>query len=80
MRKLIYGLIVLLCVIHQDFWFWDTPRPLVFGFIPIGLAYQAGISLAAGVLWALAVKYCWPKDVDVFDDDVVAGGPEGGHA
>lgn len=80
MRKLIYGLIFLLCILHQDFWFWDKIEPLVFGFVPIGLAYHAGISIAAGILWALAVKYCWPKDVDVLDEDIVASESGGGHA
>ena len=65
MRGLVYGLIVLLAVLHQDFWWWDDSDTLVFGFVPVGLAYHAVLSLAAGLLWALAVKFCWPADVDV---------------
>jgi len=61
MRKLVYVMIVLLALVHQDFWWWDRIDPLVFGFIPIGLAYQAGVSIAAAALWAMAVKYCWPE-------------------
>ena len=68
MKRVVIALLCLLAVLHQDFWFWDSIDPLVFGFIPIGLAYQIGVSLAAGVLWALAVYYCWPRDVDVPDD------------
>ena len=64
MRKLIYTLIVLLALLHQDFWWWNTADPLVFGFIPIGLAYHALVSVLAAILWALAVKYCWPVGVD----------------
>ena len=67
MKRLVYGLIVLLAIFHQDCWWWDDSETLVFGFIPIGLAYHAGISIAAGVLWAMAVKYCWPRGVDVAD-------------
>ncbi|MCH8253367.1 MAG: hypothetical protein IID36_13040 [Planctomycetes bacterium] len=77
MRRLVYGLIILLAVLHQDFWWWDTAEPLVLGFVPIGLAFHAGISVAAAVLWALAVKYCWPADVDALD--TVADQPEGGE-
>jgi len=67
MKRFVYGLLVLLAILHQDFWFWNRIEPLVFGFIPIGLAYHIGVSIAAGVLWALAVHYCWPHEVDVAD-------------
>jgi hypothetical protein len=29
-------------VLHQDFWNWKKAEPLVFGFLPVGLAYHAG--------------------------------------
>ncbi len=65
MRRLVYGSIILLALLHQDFWWWDDSDTLVFGFVPVGLAYHAILSLAAALLWALAVKFCWPADVDV---------------
>jgi hypothetical protein len=65
MRKLIFALILLLVVLHQDFWWWDQARPLLFGVVPIGLAWHAGISLAAGLLWLAAVTWCWPSHLDV---------------
>lgn len=68
MKRFVFGLLVLLAVLHQDFWWWDDIEPLVFGFIPIGLAYHIGVSIAAGILWALAVHYAWPADVDVSDE------------
>ncbi len=74
MRGLVYGLIILLALLHQDFWWWDDSETLVFGFVPVGLAYHALLSLAAGVLWALAVKFCWPADVDVEDTPAGQGG------
>lgn len=76
MRGLVYGLIVLLAVLHQDFWWWDDSDTLVFGFVPVGLAYHAGLSLAAGLLWALAVKFCWPADVDVENTPAGQGGAQ----
>ncbi|MCG8407451.1 MAG: DUF3311 domain-containing protein [Phycisphaerales bacterium] len=79
MNYLIYGLIVLLAILHQDFWWWDDSETLVFGFIPIGLAYHAGVSLVASVLWALAVKFCWPSDIDELETES-ATGQTGEHA
>ena len=69
MRRVVIILVVLLIVLHQDFWWWDDIDPLVFGFLPIGLAYHAFISIAAAVVWALAVKYCCPRDVEVAESD-----------
>ena len=74
MRGLVYGLIILLAVLHQDFWWWDDSDTLVLGFMPVGLAYHAFLSLAAGLLWALAVKFCWPADVDVEEASTGQGG------
>ena len=58
---LVWGLVALLIVAHQDIWFWDDAR-LLFGFLPITLAYHAGISLAAAGTWYLATLFCWPVD------------------
>ena len=75
MRRFVYGLIVILAILHQDFWWWDDSDMLVMGFIPIGLAYHAAISVAATVLWAMAVVYCWPHDLDADQNrETPAGG------
>ncbi len=76
MRRLVYGSIILLALLHQDFWWWDDSDTVVFGFVPVGLAYHAFLSLAAGVLWALAVKFCWPAGVDVEDTPAGQGGDQ----
>ena len=53
-----------LYVLHQDFWFWNTARPLVFGFLPVGLFYHGAYSLAvAGLMWAL-VRFAWPAHLE----------------
>ncbi|MCH7595645.1 MAG: DUF3311 domain-containing protein [Planctomycetes bacterium] len=80
MRVLVYGLLVLLAIVHQDYWWWDKIDPLVFGFVPIGLAYHAGVSIVAAILWAMAVKYCWPADADVVDAMGGSGVNDGDHA
>ena len=61
-RTLIWIAVIALIVLHQDFWFWDTYEPLVFGFLPIGLAYHVGLSIAAAIVWFFATKFCWPVD------------------
>ncbi|MEX2272150.1 MAG: DUF3311 domain-containing protein [Vicinamibacterales bacterium] len=55
--------VLLMYLLHQDFWFWRDAR-LVFGFMPIGLAYHAVYCIAcAGLMWAL-VKCAWPSELD----------------
>ncbi|MCK6485949.1 MAG: hypothetical protein HUU22_13320 [Phycisphaerae bacterium] len=76
MKYVIYALLLLLIVLHQDFWNWHRYEPLIFGFIPVGLAHHVGISLAAAVVGGLAVKYCWPAGVDVADSARAANTPE----
>lgn len=56
---------IVLFVLHQDFWNWEVDR-LVFGFMPVGLAYHALYSIAAALFWALAIRFAWPKDVEVW--------------
>ena len=62
------GLLVLavgaMYLLHQDFWFWRTAQPLVFGVLPIGLAYHAVYTLAAAVLMWLLAKYAWPAHLE----------------
>lgn len=63
--KLLLGLAVLvLYVLHQDIWFWRTSRPLVFGFLPVGLAYHAAFCVAASLVMALLVRYAWPAELE----------------
>jgi hypothetical protein len=63
-KYVVIGLIVLLAILHHDAWWWDAKEPLVFGFMPIGLAWHAFISLASGLVGLLAVTTCWPDHLD----------------
>jgi hypothetical protein len=63
--KAVYIALLVLFVLHQDFWFWDDPT-LVFGFLPVGLAYHALYSLVAAFVWYLALRYAWPKEAVAF--------------
>ncbi len=76
MKKLVFVLVAVLAVLHQDFWWWHTYEPLVFGFIPVNLAHHVGISIASSVVAALAVKYSWPTDVDELDQSTDGGGSQ----
>lgn len=60
-RRLIYIALILLVVLHQDFWLWEDATVL-FGFMPIGLAYHTAYCIVAAALWYLATKYAWPED------------------
>ena len=53
-RWVLYGLLALLFLLHNDFWFWKTPQ-LVLG-LPVGLLYHIGFCLAATLLMAAFVK------------------------
>tara|TARA_R110002096_G_scaffold44229_15_gene118982 strand:+ start:2443 stop:2664 length:222 start_codon:yes stop_codon:yes gene_type:complete len=68
MKTAVFVLIVVVFgVLHQDFWNWDNPG-LVFGSIPVGLAYHASYSVVAAILWAIAVKFAWPTRLEKWAD------------
>jgi hypothetical protein len=51
-------------VLHQDFWLWRDARPLVFGFLPVGLFYHAAYTVAvSAMLWWLVRRH-WPVHLD----------------
>lgn len=64
-KRLFWLSLVVLILLHHDFWFWSDGT-LLLGYLPVGLAYHALISLAAGALWAVAVFYALPE---VFEAD-----------
>ena len=47
-------------VLHQSVWLWRSARPLVFGFVPIGLFYHACYAVLVSLLMGLLVRYAWP--------------------
>lgn len=65
--KMAWGLVGLLTILHFDFWLWDDTT-LLFGFMPKGLAYQAGISLGAAFAWVLVTRLDWPHGVEEWAD------------
>ncbi len=57
-------MVVVVYVLHQDFWNWRRYEPLILGFLPVGLAYQAAYSLLAAATMALLVKFAWPAHLE----------------
>jgi len=75
MRRVAWGAVVVLAALHYDFWYWGD-RTLALDFLPIGLAYHALYSVAAGLTWALVVRYAWPSHVEEWAARGEGAGPE----
>ena len=61
--------VALLYALHQDFWFWRDARPLVFGFLPIGLFYHVMYTVACSALMWLLVRRHWPARLEDGSDE-----------
>jgi hypothetical protein len=57
-------LVIAVYVLHQDFWNWRRAHPLIFGFLPIGLAYHAAYSVLAASMMAILVRFAWPHHLE----------------
>ena len=54
----------LVYLLHQDFWFWRSARPLVFGFLPIGLFYHAAYTVGVSLfMWFMVTRH-WPAHLE----------------
>ena len=53
-----------LYALHQDVWFWRTARPLLFGFLPVGLAYHGAYCVAAALLMWTLTRVAWPHHLE----------------
>ena len=62
-KLLLFLLIACVYVLHQDFWNWKN-TDLIFGFLPVGLAYHAGYSILAAIMMAILVKFAWPEHLE----------------
>jgi uncharacterized membrane protein len=73
-KKLFLCLLILaVFFLHQDFWNWKNGG-LVFGFLPVGLAYHAAYAIAAAGLMALLVKFAWPAELDQMETSTLRQG------
>jgi hypothetical protein len=56
--------IVGLYALHQDVWFWRTAQPLVFGFLPVALAYHGAYCIACALLMWAITSVAWPRHLE----------------
>jgi hypothetical protein len=86
-RVLLVLAVAALYVLHQDIWFWRTPRLTIpflgidaipFGIIPVGLFYHMCFSVAASLLMWLLVRHAWPHHIERDVEGLEAERPEGG--
>ena len=69
---LLTALLAAVYILHQDFWNWKEAYPLIFGFLPIGLAYQAAYSILAALTMAVLVWTVWPKHLENVEPETKA--------
>ena len=62
-KTLVFGYLVLLAILHQDFWLKDNDS-LILGFLPATLAYHMGFVCAAAIGWMLVIKFAWPQGLE----------------
>ena len=74
-KPVVLSLAVLaLYVAHQDFWFRDVARPLVFGFLPVGLFYHVVLCVAIAGLMRVLVRHAWPAELERRVEDPAPAG------
>jgi hypothetical protein len=76
-RALLAAAVLALYVLHQDRWLWASARPLVFGFLPVGLFYHACYCLAASFLMWLLVRFAWPAHLETEAEAARGGDVDG---
>lgn len=63
-RLLLILAIAAFYLLHQDIWLWRTARPLVFGFLPAGLAWHGAYCLAVALLMWWLTRVAWPSHLE----------------
>jgi hypothetical protein len=61
--------LLLFFALHQDIWLWRESRPLVFGVLPVGLAYHSAYTLAVSVVMAVLVRRYWPSHLEESNEE-----------
>jgi hypothetical protein len=71
------GWIAVMVILHQDVWFW-TNKTLLFGCVPIGLAYHAGFTVLAAITLFVFTRTIWPKHLEEEEHRLPPGNTDGG--
>lgn len=72
---LLLSVVVVMVVLHQDVWFW-TNKTLVFGFLPMGLAYHVAYSIVASLVMTCLVVFAWPKELEEMEEQHSDSAPQ----
>jgi hypothetical protein len=72
MKAFIWVMVIALLILRQDVWLWKNDT-LVFGFLPIGLMSQIGISIGAAIVWYLATIFAWPANLEHVEESTTDG-------
>ena len=79
MKWLLTLLVIAVYILHQDFWNW-TDKTLVFGVLPMGLAYHAGFAIVCAIMMAVLVKFAWPAHLEnEISEEMLNAGQEDTH-
>jgi hypothetical protein len=74
MKKLLLALlVVLLYLLHQDYWHWRVADPVVFGLFPIGYFYHLVYTIVVTVVMWLLVRLAWPGHLEPQDEEEERG-------
>jgi hypothetical protein len=76
-QALLALLVTVVYLLHQDFWNWSKVEPMVFGFLPVGLAYHVAYSLVASLTMFLLVRFAWPEFANTEDQPQSRSAAEG---
>ena len=68
-KALLVLMVITVYVLHQDFWNWLKTDPLLFGMLPIGLAYHAVYSVLAAIMMAILVRFAWPRHLESIETE-----------
>ena len=68
-RWILYLALIAMYLLHKDVWFWGNPASVIG--LPVGLVYHIAFCVAMAVLMALLVKYAWPSQLEIEEDDSV---------
>jgi hypothetical protein len=61
---------LLVLFLRHDYWNWDTPGYLLFGFLPVGLWWQALVTILASIMMWLMVALAWPSHLEKSSSDL----------
>ena len=71
-------LILVLLVLHHDFWQWTRSEPMLLGWAPLTLWFHVGLTILSILAIYLLSKWVWPEppDIEPSETDISEQGPK----